>query len=73
MIYLDGGESRIRTYEGYYQRIYSPSPLAARESRQFLFRIAIFTVYCKFYIRKGAQGMASQPSMLYRNFLRSSP
>lgn len=29
-----GGENRIRTYEGISQRIYSPSPLAARESRQ---------------------------------------
>ena len=29
-----GGESRIRTYEGKNQRIYSPSPLTARESRQ---------------------------------------
>jgi hypothetical protein len=32
----NGGESRIRTYEGIYQRIYSPSPLAARESRHSL-------------------------------------
>ena len=29
-----GGERRIRTFEGVCQRIYSPSPLATRESRQ---------------------------------------
>jgi hypothetical protein len=49
-----GGERRIRTFEGVCQRIYSPPPLATRESRQTYhfrtFRLLFFPFFATFLL-----------------------